>query len=300
MILVAGGAGYLGRNVARALPGRAAVLDDLRNSWRAAVPQGTPFFQQEAGTAILDWSDHEAVVYCAGSSDVAEAVKHPAATWWNNVATLLAFFQGVAGKKVVFASTCQAGGNPYADSMRAAEEALRKLDLRVAVVRTSIVAAGTVICAPFNEWLSRGLERILVPGAEAPGGGWRGAVQEVALAIAHALMRVALLAVLLIAALPLQWVPILGQAVLVLIAAQFLALEGLDPCLARRRLSFREKWRFIGSHRSRTLGLGTAAYLLLLVPFTALVVLPLLAAAGTVLWCEIEGERRRAAGERAG
>jgi UDP-glucose 4-epimerase len=145
MILVAGGAGYLGRNVARALPGRAAVLDDLRNSWRAAVPQGTPFFQQEAGTAILDWSDHEAVVYCAGSSDVAEAVKHPAATWWNNVATLLAFFQGVAGKKVVFASTCQAGGNPYADSMRAAEEALRKLDLRVAVVRTSIVAGGDQI-----------------------------------------------------------------------------------------------------------------------------------------------------------
>jgi UDP-glucose 4-epimerase len=142
MILVAGGAGYLGRNVARALPGRAAVLDDLRNSWRAAVPPGTPFFQQEAGTAILDWSDHEAVVYCAGSSDVAEAVKHPAATWWNNVATLLAFFQGVAGKKVVFASTCQAGGNPYADSMRAAEEALRKLDLRVAVVRTSTVAGG--------------------------------------------------------------------------------------------------------------------------------------------------------------
>jgi CysZ protein len=164
----------------------------------------------------------------------------------------------------------------------------------------TFVAAGTVICAPFNEWLSRGLERILVPGAEAPGGGWRGAVQEVALAIAHALMRVALLAVLLIAALPLQWVPILGQAVLVLIAAQFLALEGLDPCLARRRLSFREKWRFIGSHRSRTLGLGTAAYLLLLVPFTALVVLPLLAAAGTVLWCEIEWDRRRAAGERAG
>lgn len=144
MILVAGGAGYLGRNVARQLLGRAVALDDFRNSWRSAVPQGVPIVPQEVGTALFDWADHEAIIYCAGSSDVAESVKHPALYWWNNVGTLMAFFQGVAGKPVVFSSTCQARGeaNPYGQTMLAAENALRNMDLRLAVLRIANAAGG--------------------------------------------------------------------------------------------------------------------------------------------------------------
>ncbi len=147
MILVTGGAGYIGRNIARRLANRAVVLDDFRNSWLQAVPTGIAYLKQDLATALVAWDDHEAVIHCAGSVDAAASVKHPAIYWWSNVGTAMAFFQGGAGKPVVLSSTWEAAApvTPYGQTLQAAEKALRDAGVRLAVLRLSCVAGGDQI-----------------------------------------------------------------------------------------------------------------------------------------------------------
>jgi UDP-glucose 4-epimerase len=161
VILVTGGAGYVGRNVCRALGKGVVALDDLRNSWRSAVPEDVPLLQKELATAEVDVARYDAVVHCAGSMDVAESVAHPALYWWNNVAAATAFFPAFAGKRVVYSSTCQVYGepavlpvpedappapvNPYGQTKLAAEGVLRDLGVKLTVLRYFNAAGGDQI-----------------------------------------------------------------------------------------------------------------------------------------------------------
>jgi nucleoside-diphosphate-sugar epimerase len=147
MILVTGGGGYVGRNVARRLANRAIVLDDFRNSWLEAVPSGIAYQKHDLATALIAWDDHEAVIHCAGSVDAAQSVKHPAMYWWNNVGTPMAFFQGAVGKPVVVSSTLEAAApvTPYGQTLQAAEKALREAGVKLAVLRLACVSGGDQI-----------------------------------------------------------------------------------------------------------------------------------------------------------
>jgi UDP-glucose 4-epimerase len=112
MIIVTGGAGYIGRHVCRAL-GRDDVvaLDDLRNSSRAGLKK-IPLIHAELSRAQIPWPRVEAVVHCAAHIDVAQSVREPAMYWQNNLAAPAAFFEGARGKPVVFSSTAAVYGEP--------------------------------------------------------------------------------------------------------------------------------------------------------------------------------------------
>jgi UDP-glucose 4-epimerase len=152
MILVTGGAGYIGRHICRAL-GKAEVvaLDDLRNTSRAALPPGVSLIQEELSTARIDWTRVDAVVHCAGSSDVAQSVREPGLYWRNNLAAAASFFEGARGKTVVVSSTAAVYGepvtlpisedqpkiptNPYGQTKLALEQMLRDYGVRLTVLR---------------------------------------------------------------------------------------------------------------------------------------------------------------------
>jgi len=161
MILVTGGAGYVGRNVARVLKGPVAVVDDFRNSWRASLPPGATLLEGDVASVRPDWDKVEAVVHCAGSMDVAESVRDPALYWRNNVVAAAVFFRDAGAKRVVFSSTCQVYGepeflpvsedhptrpiNPYGRTKLAAEELFAGLGLRLTVLRYFNAAGGDQI-----------------------------------------------------------------------------------------------------------------------------------------------------------
>lgn len=152
MILVTGGAGYIGRHICLAL-GKAEVvaLDDLRNTSRAALPPGVSLLQEELSKARIDWARVDAVVHCAGSSDVAQSVREPGLYWRNNLAAAASFFEGARGKTVVVSSTAAVYGepvslpiaedqlkiptNPYGHTKLALEQMLRDYGVRLTVLR---------------------------------------------------------------------------------------------------------------------------------------------------------------------
>jgi CysZ protein len=83
------------------------------------------------------------------------------------------------------------------------------------------------------------------------------------------------------------FVPVVGQTLVPVLGAAaggwFLALELSAFAFDARGVSPRLKRRLLAADRAQSLGLGVATYLLFLIPFAAVVVMPAAVAAGTLL-----------------
>ena len=117
--LVTGGAGYIGSHAVRELleaGHQVAVLDDLSQGHRAAVPKGVRLIQAdlaEAGGDVLAGVD--AVLHFAGVLSVAESMRDPSRYYRTNVVKGLALLDAMlaAGvRRLVFSSTCAVYGLP--------------------------------------------------------------------------------------------------------------------------------------------------------------------------------------------
>ncbi|MFH1036162.1 MAG: EI24 domain-containing protein [Pseudomonadota bacterium] len=148
---------------------------------------------------------------------------------------------------------------------------------------------GGVIASPFLEALTRRVEALAAPGAP---GGWSqaGVLSELARVAGQALKRLLLYAAVMLALLALNLLPVLGSllyAVLALLATcVFLALEFLDYPLDRRGLSLGQKLGYLRGLGARGLGFGAAVCLLGLAPLINLMLLPLAAVGGTLLYLD--------------
>ncbi|MFM7344655.1 MAG: UDP-glucose 4-epimerase GalE [Tagaea sp.] len=121
-ILVAGGAGYVGAHVARALAGAGflpVTLDDLSAGFRAFVKWGPLIEAGVDDRAAIDAAivEHriQACVLLAGSIEVGRSVREPLAFWRNNVAAPLVLLERLAAARigaVVFSSTAAVYGAP--------------------------------------------------------------------------------------------------------------------------------------------------------------------------------------------
>ena len=91
-VLVTGGAGYIGSHAVLALKDAGwpvAVIDDLSNGNREAVPGDVPFYEGNiADRALVErvFAEHgiQAIMHFAGSIVVPESVEHPLKYYANN------------------------------------------------------------------------------------------------------------------------------------------------------------------------------------------------------------------------
>jgi UDP-glucose 4-epimerase len=122
-VLVTGGAGYIGSHAVLALKDAGwsvAVIDDLSNGVRGAVPDDVPFHEGSiADRALLDrvLAEHRigAIMHFAGSIVVPESVENPLLYYGNNtVATHSLLSAAVASgvKHFLFSSTAAVYGAP--------------------------------------------------------------------------------------------------------------------------------------------------------------------------------------------
>lgn len=123
MILVTGGAGYIGSVTVELLRKRGEsviVLDNLSRGHREAVPRDVPFYEGDIGDLelvgrIAREHDVEACIHFAALAYVGESVEHPGRYFENNVIQTIALL-GVLLKSglrhIVFSSTCATYGEP--------------------------------------------------------------------------------------------------------------------------------------------------------------------------------------------
>ncbi len=123
MILVTGGAGYIGSHFVKYLLNRGkevVVFDNLSRGHREAVPEEVPFekvdiLDREGIRKSLSKYDIDAVVHFAAFAYVGESVENPGMYYENNVVGSFNLIDEItkAGiKKFVFSSTCSLYGNP--------------------------------------------------------------------------------------------------------------------------------------------------------------------------------------------
>jgi UDP-glucose 4-epimerase len=173
-VLVTGGAGYIGSVVAERLleaGDEVAVLDDLSQGHRAAVPAGAAFFEGGAGDQglverILGERRIEGVMHFASFSLVGESMQHPFKYLRDNAASGLTLLEAMVRCGVgrfILSSTANLfdrprripvdeseavePGSPYGESKHTLERALRWLDrihgLRYAALRYFNAAGAT-------------------------------------------------------------------------------------------------------------------------------------------------------------
>jgi UDP-glucose 4-epimerase len=127
MILITGGAGYVGSHFVRSYLDRlpdapVVIVDNLSTGHRESLPQGNSIFfhaenigNQNAMNEIFKRYPIECVIHFAASADVGESQIDPFKYYQNNVVNSIQLFNAMenAGiKKIVFSSTCATYGNP--------------------------------------------------------------------------------------------------------------------------------------------------------------------------------------------
>lgn len=128
MILLTGGAGYIGSHIALALLDRGdsvLVLDNLSTGNRWLVPEAAIFVEGDCADRALVTrlvADHgiTAVIHCAGVISVPESVERPLHYYDINVGSAVALFDAaLAGgaRHLLFSSTATVYGSPAVDRL---------------------------------------------------------------------------------------------------------------------------------------------------------------------------------------
>lgn len=123
MILVTGGAGYIGSVTIELLRARGesvVVLDNLSRGHRQALASDIPFYEGNIGDGelvarITRAHNIEACIHFAAFAYVGESVAAPALYFENNVAQGIALLEALRQaevRRVVFSSTCSIYGEP--------------------------------------------------------------------------------------------------------------------------------------------------------------------------------------------
>lgn len=158
------------------------------------------------------------------------------------------------------------------------------------------VPIGALIASPFNDILSEKTEVILTGSTVDESFSLKSLARGIVVGARASLRLTFVTLALLVPLLLLNFIPVIGQVLYAVLSAavtiRFLALEFTSYSMDRRYYDWRRRDAFLRRNRARTIGLGTMAWALMLVPVVNALFIPVSAVAGTILFCETELSRR--------
>jgi CysZ protein len=145
------------------------------------------------------------------------------------------------------------------------------------------------IFMPVMELLTEASERSVV-GFKEPGGfALLAFLKNILVGALNAVIMTCLQLVILVVLLPLNFIPLVGSAVwLIVPPAIFASLDYTDINLVRRGYTTREKLRLWWHHQWRFFGFGVAFFFFITIPVLNAVVIPAAAAGGALLYLELD------------
>ena len=157
------------------------------------------------------------------------------------------------------------------------------------------VACSTVLAAPFNDALSREVER-LVTGRSAPLDLTVSLFVDLLRTVGIELMKLAIYAAIMLPLMVGGWVvPGIGQLVTspmaVLLSVSFLAVDYVDWPAARRDWPIGRRLGLLRRYPRLMLGFGLGVWALLFVPLLNLLFMPAAVAGGTLMFLDLEREK---------
>ncbi|MBK8535020.1 MAG: sulfate transporter CysZ [Candidatus Competibacteraceae bacterium] len=155
------------------------------------------------------------------------------------------------------------------------------------VVFYTFTVLANIIAAPFNGLLAARVEKLAAPSSVPPRPPAELTWQELALSPLRELSKLLYFIGWAIPLLILSFVPVVNMAapvLWVLFSAWMLALEYADYPLGQRGLTFREQRRLLRRHWPLTLGFGSMALVLTLIPVLNFLAMPAAVIGATLMW----------------
>jgi len=157
------------------------------------------------------------------------------------------------------------------------------------MVLTYLIA--NLVAVPFNDRLSDRVEKLTLGPLDEPFD-LGTMVTDLLQSVVHSALSLALWAVVMGGLMVLNFVPGVGSLLSVtlttLATAVFLSREMMDGAMSRRRLGYFHKLRVVRANRALCLGFGLVASVFLWVPGVNILLMPMMVAGGTLMFCHLE------------
>ena len=158
-----------------------------------------------------------------------------------------------------------------------------------------LVLVGQAVASPFLDSLSEEVESRVLGTPTTPMTAKR-MVQDVTVALVDLIGGVVLLVCVNLPIFVFSLIPGVGTAIGPVLSFAFTALllahEFMGLSMARKHVSYRNRWKAVWANRWSALGLGASSTILLFIPVVNLVLLPLAAVGGTLLYCDLRASGR--------
>lgn len=196
--------------------------------------------------------------------------------------------------------TLMVPGDDSGDFVKALISALSWVMWVVAILLVVIVDAillflvGQAVAGPFLDLLSEKVES-LVLGGDPPAFSWTRNIRSIVIALADILWTVIFF---LAVNIPLALIGLTAIGSIPAAVASFcftallLSQEFVGLSLTRQLVSYPARFKVVWGNRWLSLGFGTTAMALLMVPFLNLLLLPIATAGGTLLYCDLKAGGR--------
>jgi len=183
----------------------------------------------------------------------------------------------------------------WAEAGHWAHSALEVLVLLMlwAVGLLTVVMLTNVVAAPFNDFLSEEVERLLT-GRAGPPFSWKVIFRDTVRTMGLELLKLVIYAAVMIPLFLLaQLLPAVGHVIYSVFAflftALYFAVDYLDWPASRRNRSITYRFGLLTDHFLPMLGFGTGVWLFLFIPLVNLLFMPAAVAGGTLLFLDVEG-----------